>query len=138
MTRQDKPFSLADSVERKILGRIPWEILGLTIVFGAAVAVFFDAVAGLLFLAGGIFTALNYLWLKQEVTKALQKKSPKAVPSLLAFYGIRLILILGIFFIIIFFFSKKIFAFIAGFSTIIPVFLVEGAIGLLNLKKWKN
>jgi len=47
-------------------------------------------------------------------------------------------LIIGIFFIIIFFFSKKILSFVVGFSMIIPVFLIEAAGALSKLKQWKS
>lgn len=138
MTRLEPLFSLAISVEEKILRRVPQEILLFTLACAVPVYVLFDHVAALLFLAGGLFSALNFLWLKRELTKALETQKKKTVPSLLVLYGLRLLLILGIFFIIIFFFSKKIFAFAAGFSTIIPVFLVEGIIGLFSLKQWKS
>ena len=62
----------------------------------------------------------------------------KALRSALALYGIRLVLILAIFFIIIFFFSKNIIAFVAGFSTMVPVFLVEAIAGLSRMKQWKS
>ncbi len=62
----------------------------------------------------------------------------KALRSALLLYALRLVLILGIFFIIIFFFSKKIIAFAAGFSTLVPVFLVEAAIALSRMKQWKS
>jgi hypothetical protein len=62
----------------------------------------------------------------------------KALRSGLALYGLRLLLILAIFFIIILLFSKKIIAFAAGFSVIIPVFLVEAVIALSRMKQWKS
>ncbi|MBA7698591.1 hypothetical protein ES703_107269 [subsurface metagenome] len=56
----------------------------------------------------------------------------------LPLYVLRIVLILGIFFIIIFFFSEKIIAFAVGFSTMLPVFLVEAALALSKMKQWKN
>jgi len=62
----------------------------------------------------------------------------KVLRTALPFYILRIVLILGIFFIIIFFFSNKIIAFVVGFSTLVPVFLVEAAIALSKMKQWKN
>lgn len=138
MTRPEPLFSIAVSVEEKILRRVPREILLLTLACTVPVYVLLDLSAALLFLAGGLFSTLNFLGLKRTLTRTLAAKKKRRVPSLLALYGLRLVLILGIFFIIILFFSKKILAFAAGFSTIIPVFLVEGIIGLFSLKQWKS
>jgi hypothetical protein len=46
-------------------------------------------------------------------------------------------LICGVFFIIILLFPRKILAFGAGFSTVIPVFLAEAVGALLRMKTWK-
>jgi membrane protein YdbS with pleckstrin-like domain len=73
---------------------------------------------------------------EEEPVPFFDKK--KALRSALALYGIRLVLILAIFFIIIFFFSKNIIAFVAGFSTMVPVFLVEAIAGLSRMKQWKS
>ena len=62
----------------------------------------------------------------------------KALASGFALYCLRLLLILAVFFIIILLFSKKIIAFAAGFSVIIPVFLVEASIALSRMKQWKS
>jgi hypothetical protein len=62
----------------------------------------------------------------------------KALRLALPFYVLRIVLILGIFFIIIFFFSNKIIAFAVGFSTLVPVFLIEAVIALSKMKEWKN
>jgi len=78
---------------------------------------------------------------KEEPVSFFRGQSPflkKALRSALALYGIRLVLIIAIFFIIIFFFSRNIIAFVAGFSTMVPVFLAEAVIGLSRMKQWKS
>ena len=124
--------------EERILWRIPREILILSAIIALGSLFFFTPLTALFIFAGGAFSALSFIWLKQTLSKFLLFDKKKALKSVLAFYGIRLVLILAIFFIIIFFFSKKIIAFAAGFSTIVPVFLVEAAVGLSRMKKWKN
>jgi hypothetical protein len=37
-----------------------------------------------------------------------------------------------------FFFPGKILAFAAGFSVLVPVFLIEGVFALLRMKTWKS
>jgi hypothetical protein len=162
--------------EENILRRIPLEITALSVLIALVAVPLFDPLTGLLVLAGGAFAALNFLWLKQMVSRVLPFKNgdnseekgtvpifwqkwgqsqtnwgqsqtrqsqtkqsqTKAVRSTLAFYALRIVLILGIFFIIIFFFSKKILAFVVGFSTLVPVFLAEAAIALSKMKQWKS
>lgn len=78
---------------------------------------------------------------EEEPVSFFRGQSPflkKALCSALALYGIRLVLIIAIFFIIIFFFSSNIIAFVAGFSTMVPVFLAEAVIGLSRMKQWKS
>jgi hypothetical protein len=78
-------------------------------------------------------------FLKNEPVPFFQSPSlKKALLSGLALYGLRLLLILAIFFIIILLFSKKIIAFAVGFSVIIPVFLAEAVIALSRMKQWKG
>jgi hypothetical protein len=163
--------------------RIPLEILVLSFVIALASLLLLTPLTALFILAGGAFSALNFIWLKQTVLRLLpikkggrkkrgigtlkkRSQSPflrdrhlyvkngdrhlkegepvpffdkkKALRSALALYGIRLVLILAIFFIIIFFFSRNIIAFAAGFSTMIPVFLAEAIVGLSRVKQWKD
>lgn len=124
--------------EEKILRRIPFEIIGLSLIVAVGSILFFDPITGLFILAGGTLAAISFIWLKQALTKLLLSGKKKALRSALALYAIRLVLILAIFFIIIFFFSNKIIAFVAGFSTMVPVFLVEAVVALTRMKKWKT
>lgn len=143
--------------EEKILQRIPVEILVLSFVIALASIFLFNPLTALFILAGGAFSALSFIWLKQAVSRLLLLKDEKkgdrhlkeeepvpffdkkkALRSALAHYGIRLVLILAVFFIIIFFFSRNIIAFVAGFSTMVPVFLAEAVAGLSRMKQWKS
>jgi hypothetical protein len=160
--------------EEKILRRIPFEIIVLSFVVALGSIFFFNPLTALFVLAGGAFSALSFIWLKQSVSRLfllkkgaspskkkeqssdkkgdrhLKEEEPvpffkgqssflkKAIRSALVLYAIRLVLILAIFFIIIFFFSNKIIAFVAGFSTMVPVLLVEAVVALTRMKKWKT
>ena len=134
----DKSQYFSPEEDEKILRRIPIEIIIAAVVVAAVVfAVFVAVSAGLLF-AGGILSAISFIWLKQSMTKFLIREKRKALKSAFLLYGLRLLLIIIVFFIIIFFFSKKIFAFIAGFSVIVPVLLFEALAAYPKLKRWKN
>ncbi len=160
--RGQSPFS----EEEKILRRIPVEIIILSFVIALASIFLFHLTTALFILAGGAFSALSFIWLKRSISRLLllngekkgdvkkgdrkkrgtgtlkkRSQSPflkKALRSALALYGIRLVLIIAIFFIIIFFFSRNIIAFVAGFSAIVPVFLAEAVVGLSRMKQWKS
>jgi uncharacterized membrane protein len=146
--------------EERILRRIPLEIAVLSFIIALFSLLFFSPLTALFILAGGVFSAVSFIWLKQNISKLILLKNEgssseekgteckeekglppsfkKAILSTLLFYSLRLVLILAIFFIIIFFFSKNIIAFIVGFSTVVLVFMVEAAAMLLRLKKWKS
>ncbi len=126
------------SEEEKILRRIPLEILILASVIALVSLFFFNPLIAIFIFAGGVLSTLSFIWLKQALTKFLLSGKKKALRSALALYGIRLVLILAIFFIIIFFFPKSIIAFVAGFSTMVPVVLAEAVVGLSRMKQWKN
>jgi len=151
------------SEEEKILRRIPVEIFILAFVIALASIFIFHPTTALFILAGGAFSALSFIWLKRSISRLLllnekngdrhlKEEEPvpifrepvpffgkkKALRSALALYGIRLVLIIAIFFIIIFFFSRNIIAFVAGFSAIVPVFLAEAVVALSRMKQWKS
>ncbi len=128
-------MTITNSEEEKILRRIPFEILILASIIALASLFFFNPLIALFIFAGGVLSTLSFIWLKQALTKFLLSGKKKALRSALALYGIRLVLILAIFFIIIFFFSKNIIAFVAGFSTMVPVFLAEAVVGLSKMKQ---
>jgi len=134
----EREFSNMIQEEEKMLRRIPVRILILSFVLALAALFLFDPPTGLFVFAGGLLSALGFIWLKQSLYKLLLLGKKKALKSALVLYGMRLILILGIFFIIISFFSERIIAFAVGFSTIILVFLAEAVLALKKMKKWKN
>ena len=103
-----------------------------------AAAFLFDIGTALFVLAGGILSAVNFVWLNQTLSRVLLREKRKALKTSGLFFALRLVLILAIFFIIIFFFSNKIIAFAAGFSSIIVVLLFEAVTVMSRLKTWKN
>jgi hypothetical protein len=127
-----------DPTEENIIRRIPFEIIILATILGIAAGLIFGLLTGFFFFAGGALAALSFLWLKQSLTRVLLREKAKAVRSGILLYVFRLILILGVFFIIIFAYPNKLLAFAAGFSTVIPVFLGETAVALARMKQWKN
>lgn len=122
----------------RYLRRIPAEIAGLAALLAVPAGLIFDLGTGLFFLAGGLFSALGFLWLKQSLTRLLAKGQQGARRSGVLLYALRLVLICAVFSLIIFFYPKKILAFVAGFSTIVPVTLLEAVRALLGAKKWKD
>lgn len=126
------------SLDEKILQRIPWEILLLSLILALGSLVFFDPLTAVFVLAGGLVAAGGFIWLKQSVHKFLMSGKRSAVHSAVLFYLLRFILIIAVFSIIILFFSNRIFGFVAGFSTLIVVFLIEAAAALSKLKQWKS
>jgi hypothetical protein len=126
------------TLEEKILRRIPLEILLAACVLAAPVAFIFDALTSIFVLAGAAVSAAAFIWLRESLGKALLKGKKDALKTGIILYTLRLLLIIGVFLIIIFLFPKKILAFAAGFSTVIPVFLVEGVRALASSRPWKN
>ena len=126
------PFG--DPVEEKILRRIPLEVAGLTALSSVFAVLLFDLLTGVVFLAGGLVSTLSFVWLKSALTRVLDRDKAKAVRAGLLLYAVRFLLIFGVFFLIILLYPKKLIAFVAGFSTVIPVFLGEAALALARLK----
>lgn len=129
---------LSGSEEERILKRIPLEIALLSLLVAFISLFLYDWIIGILVFTGGVVAAVNFIWLRQAVTRYLTSGKQRALRSGFAVYALRLLLILTIFFIIILFFSTKIIAFVVGFSTLVIVFLIEAIIGLSKLKQWNN
>lgn len=125
-------------LDEKILRRIPKEIGIVTLVLAAGAIVLFDLASSLLVLAGGGTAVAGFIGVRNSVDRFLDQSKPRALKTAVFLYGLRLLLILLVFSIIILFFSKKIFAFAAGFSSIIVVFSIEAAAALIQMKKWKH
>jgi hypothetical protein len=128
----------AASPEEIILRRIPAEIVVLAACLALSAWLLFDAMTGLLFFAGGVLSAVGFAWLRQSLTRFLSREKKGALRAGIALYIVRLMLICAVFFLIIVLYPKKILAFAAGFSTIVPVSLLEGLRGLLLMRKWKD
>lgn len=136
--RDGEKGSSPPSYEERILRRIPWEILVLSLFITLLSLIFFGVLTSVFVFAGGVLASLSFIWLKTSLGKVLIPGKKKALKSGLALYSLRLLLILALFFIIIIFFSEKIIAFAVGFSAIILVLMMEALIGLTELKKWKS
>ena len=126
------------ALEEKVLKRIPKEIFALSLLMALAATFLFGIGTAVFTFAGGVLAAVNFIWLNQILTKVLLREKRKALKVSGFFFGLRLLLIIAIFFIIISFFSNKILAFAAGFSSILVVLLYEATIVMFRLKTWKN
>ena len=127
-----------ETVEEKILRRIPLEILGLALLGFIFAWILKDAGSGLFVLLGGCLAALGFISLKHSISRLLGPDKKRAMRSAVLLYGVRLVLIIAVFSIIILFFPGRIYAFIFGFSAIILVFLVEAVVALSRMKSWKS
>jgi hypothetical protein len=127
-----------DPIEERILRRIPLEILAAGAAAGLIALPFFGVTTALLVLTGGALASLGFLWMKVSLTRFLQRDKKAALRSGVLTYLARFVLILAVFSFIIYLFPGKILAFVAGFSVLVPVFLVEGVFALLRVKTWKS
>lgn len=127
-----------DPFEERILRRVPLEILAAGAAAGLIALPFFGVMTALLVLAGGALASLGFLWMKVSLTRFLQREKKAALRSGVLTYLARFVLILAVFSFIIFIFPGKILAFVAGFSVLVPVFLVEGVFALVCVKTWKS
>lgn len=125
-------------LEERILRRIPAETLFIAFVMALAAVVLFDAGTALFVLLGGAVAALGFLGMKASLGRVLLREKAGALKSGLLLYLLRLALICLIFSFIILLFPGRVLAFGAGFSALVPVFLVEGWRALLRMKQWKN
>jgi hypothetical protein len=123
--------------EEKILRRIPLEVPIIAALLALLGLLVFSPMTGLFILAGGLFSAASFVWLKTALNRFLGPDKRKAVRSGLVFYLLRLFLLLAVFSIIILLFPRMILAFVAGFSSLILAFLIEAALAVSQMKKWK-
>jgi hypothetical protein len=124
--------------EERILRRIPLEVSVIAFVLALAALLFFTPLTSLFILAGGIFSALSFLWLKNSLFRFLGSDRRRAVRSGLALYLLRLALILAVFSTIILLFPRMILAFVAGFSSLVLAILVEASVAVSQMKQWKG
>ena len=123
--------------EEKVLRRIPLEILLIAALIALLALFFFTPLTSLFILAGGLFSAASFVWLKTALNRFLGPDRRRAVRSGLVFYLLRLFLLLAVFSIIILLFPRMILAFVAGFSSLILAFLIEAALAVSQMKQWK-
>ena len=127
-----------DPFEERILRRVPLEILAAGAAAGLLALPFFGVTTALLVLAGGAMASLGFLWMKVSLTSFLQRERKAALRSAVRIYLTRFVLILAVFSFIILLCPGQILAFVAGFSVLVPVFLVEGVFALVRVKTWKS
>jgi len=132
------PLNDQSHLEERILRRIPLEILAISLVLALGAVPIFSLRAGLFVLAGGAFSALSFLWLKRALSRFLSREKRRAIRSGIAFYFLRLFLLIVTFSAIILLFPRLILAFVAGFSSVIPAFLIEAVRALSQMRKWKS
>jgi ATP synthase I chain len=124
--------------EDRVLRRIPLEVLIISLIMAVISLLFFTPLTGVFILAGGIFSALSFVWLQRTLLRFLSQDRRRAVRSGLAFYLFRLALILAVFSIIILLFPRMILAFVAGFSSLVVAILVEASMAVSQMKQWKG
>jgi ATP synthase I chain len=125
------------NLEDRILRRLPLEILAFSLAIAAASLLFFSPLTALFILAGGLFSAASFIWLRQTVSRFLGPDSKAALRKGIVFYILRLFLIIAVFLIIILLVPRMILAFAAGFSSLVPAILAETAMALSQMKRWK-
>jgi hypothetical protein len=122
--------------DERILRRIPREILACAAVFAVA-ALIFNPLASLMVLVGGAVSALAFGTLKTSIARVLSRDRRGALRSGILLYLLRFGLICLAFSLIILLFPRHVLAFAAGFSAVLPVFLVEGIAAYARVKSWK-
>ena len=123
--------------EDRVLRRLPFEILAFAAALAAGSLLFFSFRTGLFILAGGLFSAVSFIWLRQAVTRFLGPDRRAALRKGIVFYILRLFLIIAVFLIIILLVPRLILAFAAGFSSLVPAILAEAVMALSQMKRWK-
>ena len=123
--------------EEIVLRRLPLEIVGVSLVVAAGSLLFFRPLTALFIVAGGLFSAASFIWLRQTVGRFIGPDRRTAVRKGIVFYVLRLVLIIAVFSIIILLFSRMILAFAAGFSSLVPAILAEAVVALSQMKRWK-
>jgi hypothetical protein len=136
--RTDRPPAASQTaLEERLLRRIPLEVAAIALVLAAAALFFFRPLTSLFILAGGVFSALSFVWLKRALLRFIGPDRRRAVRAGLAFYLLRLLLLLAVFLIIILLLPRMILAFVAGFSSLILAILIEAVTALSQMKQWK-
>jgi len=125
-------------LEERILRRIPLEIVAISLLIAVITLPFFSLTSSVFILIGGGFSAVSFVWLKQALTRFITREKRQAIRSGIAFYLLRLALIIAVFSAIILLFPRMVLAFVAGFSSVIPAFLIEAVMAIAQMRKWKS
>lgn len=119
------------SEEDKLVRRVSFIGLGISILLSLLVLLFHRPISSLFTLSGGLFSILFFVLLKGIAFKFLEKKSFVYV----ILYILRLALIGVVFYVIILISKKEILYFFIGFLSIIFSIMLEGVIQFLKLKR---
>jgi hypothetical protein len=128
----------ADAYEETVLRRIPVEILICAVLVGLAAWAWKDAWAGLFALLGGVVAAAAFLGLERTLRHILDRGKKGALRRGMLFYGLRILLILLAFSLIIVLSPRRVVAFAAGFSALLAVVFFEAVRVLILLRQWKR
>ena len=123
--------------EELTLRRLPLEILACAAAMAAGSLIFFSLRTALFILAGGLFSAVSFLWLSRTVARFIGPDRKSALKRGLAFYVLRIVLIIAVFLTIILLAPRMILAFAAGFSSLVPAILAEAVMALWQMNTWK-
>ena len=137
MKTDPPPVASQTVFEERLLRRIPVEAAAIALLLAAGALLFFRPPTSLFILAGGVFSALTFVGLKKALGRFLGPDRSRAVRAGLAFYLLRLLLILAVFLIIILLLPRMILAFMAGFSSLVLAILIEAVAALSQMKQWK-
>lgn len=125
-----------NDLENRILRRLPLEILIVAALMTLIIGIIFDPLSALLCLAGGVISCLSFLWLKKSISLYLTSGHDRRLGRLIGFQLLRLGLIALIFLTIIYFFSRRALAFMAGLAALFLTIAGE-MIFSLRKKGWK-
>jgi len=110
---------LTTDLEKRVLRRLPLEALVIACLMAIIIGLIFDFLSALLCFAGGLASCLSFIWLKKLIAPEPSSGHELKSGRLLAFSFLRLGLIGLIFLIIIYFFSMKALAFMAGLIALV-------------------
>jgi hypothetical protein len=123
-----------NDVERRLFRTGTWLIAA-----GAVVTfVFFGAVRGFSFIAGGLLALLSLAWLRQTVGVIVFTERGRSVSRVIAGYLLRLVLIPLSFYAMVKFLSLSIVAAVAGFAVFNASILAEGLYEALKSSSKEN
>lgn len=127
-----------DAYEAAVLRRIPLEILICAGLVALAALAWKGVGAGLFAFLGGVVAAAGFLGLERSLRHILDRGKKGSLRRGLLFYGLRILLILLAFSLIILLSPRRVLAFAAGFSALLAVVLFEAARALILLRQWKR